>query len=93
MSNWIDFIPEPQELHRKTKRWAVVAKEGGVRLGVVCWYSPWRQYTFQPVANTIYERDCLRGLADFCDRATKSHFQNARAAKAAAKQPAEPQLV
>jgi hypothetical protein len=90
MSKWITFIPWPQPPDAKTKRWAVVAKEGGHKLGDIRWYGPWRQYTFQPVAHTVFERQCLRDLADFCDNETLAHFRLARLAKAAAKQLAPP---
>jgi hypothetical protein len=77
MSKWIEFMPEPLASGKKTKRWAVSAKEGGDRLGSIQWYGPWRQYTFQPAANTIYERQCLRDLADFCELQTKTHRKSA----------------
>lgn len=71
MSKWIEFSEEAQPPKRKTKSWAVRAKGGDIKLGAVKWYGPWRQYSFFPVADTLYEKQCLRDIADFCERETK----------------------
>lgn len=45
-------------------------------LGEVRWYAHWRQYVFMPV-NAIFDRHCLREIADFCE--TKTLEQRAKA--------------
>lgn len=82
---WIDIVPGAQLPGRKTKRWMVIAKHGRETLGFIEWYSPWRQYCFFPKTGTLYERQCLRDIADFCDTETTAHFRAARAEKAAKK--------
>ena len=67
---WIDFLELPQETP-KTRLWAVVSLEGGVRLGRIRWYGPWRKYSFYPEAATVFEKTCLRDIADFCEAQTK----------------------
>jgi len=37
----------------------------------VKWISHWRCYGFHPEPGTIFEKDCLRYIADFCERETK----------------------
>lgn len=59
----------------KTKMWEVVSKEGGDRLGLVKWYPGWRRYCFFPAPNTIFEQDCLRDIAQFCENRTAIHKQ------------------
>ena len=35
------------------------------------WHPGWRRFSFFPNANTLFEPDCLRDLADFCESETK----------------------
>lgn len=69
MAKWITF--NEIEGTGKTKRWAVTANEGDHTLGVVKWYGPWRGYAFFPQAGTLYERTCLRDIADFIEEQNK----------------------
>lgn len=52
---------------RKTHRWDILTKDGD-RLGMIEWYPPWRQYTFNPFRLTTYSAGCLNDLARFLDR-------------------------
>jgi len=54
----------------KTGLWAVDAKEGGVKLGVICWFGRWRKFAFYPENDTLYEATCLRDIADACEEMT-----------------------
>lgn len=40
-------------------------------LGYIRWYAPWRKYSFLPCRETVFEQDCLRSIADFCEAETK----------------------
>jgi len=55
----------------KTQRWLVETLTG-VTIGTVHWWGAWRQYCFSPEANTIYERQCLRDIAQFCESRTRA---------------------
>lgn len=57
----------------KTAVWSVIAHEGNADLGTVKWFGRWRRYAFFPAPATVFEKDCLRDLADFCDEITKEH--------------------
>lgn len=74
MSKWIEFreVPRP-DYKGNTKLWHVVPKEGVGYLGEVRWYGPWRQYAFYPNIQTVYERQCLRDIANFCEERTIDH--------------------
>jgi hypothetical protein len=50
----------------------VVAKDGGVDLGLVKWFGRWYTYAFFPKADTVFERTCLRDIAEFCETETKA---------------------
>lgn len=71
MARWVEFVelaPNP-----KTKVWDVVSKSGGESLGSVSWFGRWRKYAFFPNDETIYEPDCLRDIAQFCEDETLKH--------------------
>ena len=65
---YIRFVPSTPK--PKTKTWRVESTESGVELGYVAWYGRWRCYTFAPLNDTIYEKQCLRDIAEFCERET-----------------------
>jgi hypothetical protein len=62
-----------------TRRW-IVYQRGGVGydnlpiiLGEIGWWSPWRQYTFTPSGNTIWNESCMDEIAAFLRLMTKEH--------------------
>jgi hypothetical protein len=63
----------------KTERWLIVSENGG-EIGAIRWYGPWRRYCFLPLEGTVYEEQCLREIADFCERLTKAHKAAAKSA-------------
>ena len=52
----------------KTQSWAVVNKSGGYHLGVILWYSGWRQYVFRSNENMEYNNSCLETITKFLTR-------------------------
>lgn len=68
---WLHFKTGSPVVGRRTLTWLVSAKESGVPLGQIDWYSPWRRYVFEPEAGTLYEEDCLRVIAAFVENLTK----------------------
>src|SRR3989338_3930957 len=40
-------------------------------LGQVYWFNRWKRYSFFPASETVFEQDCLRKIADFCEGETK----------------------
>jgi hypothetical protein len=73
MAKWVKFTDERPSMSGKTKGWHVRTIGGGVLLGYVFWRAPWRKYVFAPIADTIYEQDCLRDIAEFIETQTKEH--------------------
>lgn len=71
MAKWLEFLMVGATPSGKTLVWEVRALNGGARLGHVSWFGRWRCYAFWPDPRTIYERECLRDIADFCERETK----------------------
>lgn len=65
---WISTTEAPST--GKTKRFWVTSKDGGVALGTVKWHPAWRKFAFFPEPNTLFEPDCLRDLATFCETET-----------------------
>jgi hypothetical protein len=86
MAKWIDFcelIPDPNKPLAKTKRWGVYPKNSGDKLGMVAWFGRWRKYCFHPWTATVYEQDCLRDIAQFCEDQTKQHNDTRKAERLA----------
>jgi len=63
MSKYLMFREVPYK--GKTKRFTVVSRNSGGTLGRISWYSPWRQYCFSPVFETVWNKDCLKDIQDF----------------------------
>lgn len=70
---WIRFDESGSSKSGKTLLWAVMPVSGGYRIGWIKWHGPWRKYVFEPMTNTIWEEDCLRFIADFCQEKTLEH--------------------
>lgn len=69
ISQYLVFTEEPQDPARKTKTWMVVSKSSGTMLGRIRWHGPWRQYTFLPEGNTIWNTGCLSDINAFITEA------------------------
>lgn len=80
MKSFVEFKLLPQEAGKKTRVWFVMTVGGVDTLGQIRWYAPWRCYSFMPYAETIYEKKCLRDIAQFCDDETTKHRASAKAA-------------
>jgi hypothetical protein len=74
-SGWVAFVTQPHGA-RKTGVWTVETIDGGECLGVVKFYPQWRRYAFFPALQTVYESDCLRNIADFCETQTRKWGQS-----------------
>ena len=73
---YIDFSRSRPSKSGKTRIWRVLAFHGlqlddPYSLGEIKWCGAWRRYAFAPLSNTIYEQDCMRKIADFCEDQTK----------------------
>lgn len=64
---YLRFVEESPSPSGKTRRWGVFSAFRGDRLGTISWYGPWRQYTFSPEPETVWNKDCLRDLAHFLE--------------------------
>lgn len=73
MGEWCKMVDMGESASGKTKIWRVEPKDGETFLGRVSWYAPWRKYAFSPWSGTLYEPDCLRQIANFCELQTKAH--------------------
>jgi hypothetical protein len=71
----INFIPD--EPNKKTLVWRVENKYDGVLLGIIAWFCKWRCYGFFVAPDTVFEKTCLRDIANFCENKTKEHKEKA----------------
>lgn len=74
---------EPMITATKTQVWRVSAKSDGFFLGQVKWFARWYQYSFFPTPDTVFEKTCLRDIAEFCETETKKHRDTWRKQRAA----------
>jgi hypothetical protein len=69
---YIQFVDAGYSSSGKTKVWDVATKEDAEDLiGEIKWFGPWRCYAFYPFEKTVFEKTCLRDIADFCEKQTK----------------------
>lgn len=76
MSKWIEFCGPTTSKSGKTWVWDVYSKKDediDVWLGEIKWLGKWRKYAFFPDRDMVFEQDCLRDLAQFCEDKTKTH--------------------
>ena len=54
-------------IEKKPKTWVygMVSMSQGVKLGIVKWYAPWRQYCFFPEDETIFNPTCMESIIGF----------------------------
>lgn len=73
-SKWIKFIdytmPKKNKhghivSYPKTQTFLVRNKESDFVLGEVKWYGPFRQYSFFPAQNTVFEKTCMSDITRF----------------------------
>ncbi len=64
---------------RKTDLWEVWSLQRGIHLGQVKWFKSWRKYAFHPDADRVFDEECLREIATFCELETRGHVVARRA--------------
>lgn len=53
-----------------TRKFALRSRQSGSLLGYVKWFVYWRQYCFFPSGFAVFDKTCLREIAEFCEHAT-----------------------
>lgn len=72
---YIDFSRSRPSASGKTRIWRVLAYHDmsgtdSYSLGEIKWHGAWRRYAFFPRPDTLFEHDCLRKIADYCEKQT-----------------------
>ena len=60
MSKYLEFRLLQQK--PKTKVIGVYSKTSSDRLGIIKWFGRWRQYTFFPEFETVFNTECLNDI-------------------------------
>lgn len=72
-SSNLDFRDDgPVNVGAKTRQFSVFSRRTRSLLGYVKWWANWRQYCFFPL-NSLFDKNCLREVAQFCEEATQAH--------------------
>ncbi len=65
-SKWIFF--EKYEDTGKTQKYNIKTKTNPpIKIGVVKWFGRWKQYSFYPEPDTIFEKQCLKDIIAFIE--------------------------
>ncbi len=74
---YVRFIHVGESASKRTLVWMVAGRGGDgaddFELGYVKWFAPWKTYSFEPHSGTVFEKRCLRDIAQFCEELTKEH--------------------
>jgi hypothetical protein len=63
---WIEIVEnKTKSIGKKTKVFDVMTKETKNLIGEIRWYGHWRQYSFCPKGNTVFEPTCLNDISAF----------------------------
>ncbi len=77
VEKYISFEERPTPEGKKTRIWWVIGRDKKP-FGEVRWYGGWRKYVFLTTADSFFDKDCLRMIADFCEEKTKAHMSGKR---------------
>lgn len=70
---WVKFVFLCESQTGKTKVWEVQTLGSDLILGSVKWFGKWRRYSFYPGKDMVFEQNCLRVIADYCEQKTREH--------------------
>lgn len=71
---WISFVETGDT--GKTKIFRVENNEHGFNLGTIKWYGPFRQYSFFPADNCVFEKTCLQDITNFIKELMEARKKN-----------------
>ena|SRR2546426_700037 len=71
--SYIRFVHTGQSESGKTMIWRVENELDRIFLGSVKWFSKWRTYAFDAEPDIVFEKTCLRDIAQFCEELTEEH--------------------
>lgn len=87
VSKWIKFIEyNPFRIDgrynlKKTTTYWVINKENKTRLGEIKWYGSFRQYSFFPEPDMVFEKTCLQDITDFIKQLEAERKENIKLRK------------
>ena len=70
MAEYLKFVLLDKPVNRKTNTWMVAPKFGTSNLGEIKFHPAWRRFCFFPFPARLFDKDCLRSVADFCEAKT-----------------------
>lgn len=68
---YIKFRKHPVSEKRKTHVIDVLNKSNDIRLGQIRWWAGWRQYTFQPEPEKVFNSECLEEINEELNKLNK----------------------
>ena len=65
MNEYLEFEEVRRSRSGRTRIISVKSKRHGDLLGTIAWWGPWRQYTFFPNRDTVFDPDCMEDITKF----------------------------
>jgi len=72
ITKWVNIKEVGKSASGKTIIWDVFSS-GEIFLGEIRWFASWRKYVFLPLNGAVFEEDCMRDIANWCEQATRRH--------------------
>lgn len=70
---YIEFEEQPNP-GKKSRIWLVIARKEEC-VGRIAWRGAWRKYVLEPLPNMVFDQDCMRLIADFCEDRTRKQLR------------------
>lgn len=66
-NKWMAYEEVEPAKPRRTRIISVVNRRSRLSLGLLKWYGPWREYSFFPYPNTLFNNGCMRSISGALD--------------------------
>ena len=78
VKKYIEIRVSGESTSGRTQIWQVLNCRHLFICGEIRWHGAFRKYCFYPSNSTLFDWDCLRMVADFCEEKTKEHYETKR---------------
>ena len=75
---FITIRQEDDEMFCNKPVYRILNNKNDAQLGILSWYTPWRQFVFSSQPECVFNKACLLDVIDFIDYATESEKRSAR---------------
>jgi len=77
-TKWLYFRKHKRGFKKKTDIYDIYNKESNTIIGQIRWYSGFRQYSFFPCPDTVYEKTCMADITAYLVKIGEEHKDQQR---------------